>query len=266
MDWLDLLAVQGILRSLLQHHNSKASIHQCSARTWPREDEKCWLLPPPGGQSSDCSRGEKELCVLGCNRWTKFPSYWAGRGDEHGFWFKMFQQVLLNFSIFSWITVSALTLCPLGPFAEALKIFSSWLVCRLVFFFPHTVVLVVKFSPTCHFNLVSGIPRACWCQGTLIICEFRIKPPFPVCGYICGKGWCRESFPNTYQTQIIKGDSDTRATYPLPSLPSSLFPLTYSQWLIQPHQLIAILPYPVTQSKLVIPDTCSVLAIENNQV
>ena len=31
MDWLDLLAVQGTLRSLLQHHSSKASIHQCSA-------------------------------------------------------------------------------------------------------------------------------------------------------------------------------------------------------------------------------------------
>ena len=31
MDWLDLLAVQGTLKSLLQHHNSKASIHQHSA-------------------------------------------------------------------------------------------------------------------------------------------------------------------------------------------------------------------------------------------
>ena len=31
MDWLDLLAVQGTLRSLLQHHSSKASIPQCSA-------------------------------------------------------------------------------------------------------------------------------------------------------------------------------------------------------------------------------------------
>ena len=30
MDWLDLLAVQGTLRSLLQHHSSKASILQCS--------------------------------------------------------------------------------------------------------------------------------------------------------------------------------------------------------------------------------------------
>ena len=31
MDWLDLLAVQGTLRSLLQHHHSKASILQFSA-------------------------------------------------------------------------------------------------------------------------------------------------------------------------------------------------------------------------------------------
>ena len=31
MDWLDLLAVQGTLKSLLQHHSSKASILQSSA-------------------------------------------------------------------------------------------------------------------------------------------------------------------------------------------------------------------------------------------
>ena len=31
MDWLGLLAVQGTLKSLLQHHSSKASILQCSA-------------------------------------------------------------------------------------------------------------------------------------------------------------------------------------------------------------------------------------------
>ena len=45
MDWLDLLAVQGTLRSLLQHHSSKASILRCSAflqsnshiHTWPQE-------------------------------------------------------------------------------------------------------------------------------------------------------------------------------------------------------------------------------------
>ena len=31
MDWLDLLAVQGTLKTLLQHHSSKASILRCSA-------------------------------------------------------------------------------------------------------------------------------------------------------------------------------------------------------------------------------------------
>ena len=31
MDWLDLLAIRGTLKSLLQHHSSKASILQCSA-------------------------------------------------------------------------------------------------------------------------------------------------------------------------------------------------------------------------------------------
>ena len=45
IDWFDLLAVQGTLKSLLQHHSSKASILQCSAffmsnshiHTWPLE-------------------------------------------------------------------------------------------------------------------------------------------------------------------------------------------------------------------------------------
>ena len=31
IDWLDLLAVQGIFKSLLQHHRSKASVLRCSA-------------------------------------------------------------------------------------------------------------------------------------------------------------------------------------------------------------------------------------------
>ena len=31
MDWLDLLTVQGTLKSLLQNHSSKASVLQCSA-------------------------------------------------------------------------------------------------------------------------------------------------------------------------------------------------------------------------------------------
>ena len=45
MDWLDLLAVQGTLKSLLQHHSSKVLIRRCSAfsqsnthiHTWPLE-------------------------------------------------------------------------------------------------------------------------------------------------------------------------------------------------------------------------------------
>ena len=41
MDWLDLLAAQGTLKSLLQYHSSKASILRCSAfftvHTWPQE-------------------------------------------------------------------------------------------------------------------------------------------------------------------------------------------------------------------------------------
>ena len=35
MDWLDLFAVQETLKSLLQHHNSNASIFWCSVSLWP---------------------------------------------------------------------------------------------------------------------------------------------------------------------------------------------------------------------------------------
>ena len=50
MDWLDLLAVQGTLKSLLQHHSSKASILLCSAfftvpiTSWQIEDKKVEVL------------------------------------------------------------------------------------------------------------------------------------------------------------------------------------------------------------------------------
>ena len=40
MDWLDLLAVQGTLKSLLQHHSSKASILRCSAFFTVQDDVK----------------------------------------------------------------------------------------------------------------------------------------------------------------------------------------------------------------------------------
>ena len=54
MDWLDLLAVLGTLKSLLQHHSSKASILRHSAfftvqlyiHTWPLEKPWPWLDGP----------------------------------------------------------------------------------------------------------------------------------------------------------------------------------------------------------------------------
>ena len=48
MDWFDLLAVQGTLKSLLQHHSSKASILQPSAFFIERKSHICtWLLEKP---------------------------------------------------------------------------------------------------------------------------------------------------------------------------------------------------------------------------
>ena len=46
MPWLDLLVVQGTLKSLLQHHSSKASILQCSAffTDCSHEIKRCLLL------------------------------------------------------------------------------------------------------------------------------------------------------------------------------------------------------------------------------
>ena len=44
MDWLDLLAVQGTLKSLLQHHSSKALIFRCSASGWASSQIRTWLL------------------------------------------------------------------------------------------------------------------------------------------------------------------------------------------------------------------------------
>ena len=46
-DWLDLLAVQGTLKSLLQDHNSKASILWHSAFFLPNSHIHTWLLEKP---------------------------------------------------------------------------------------------------------------------------------------------------------------------------------------------------------------------------
>ena len=47
IDWFDLHAVQGTLRSFLQHHNSKASILHCSAFLWSNFHVHTWLLEKP---------------------------------------------------------------------------------------------------------------------------------------------------------------------------------------------------------------------------
>ena len=47
MDWFDLLAIQGTLKSLLQHHSSKAPILQCSAFFIVQLYIHTWLLEKP---------------------------------------------------------------------------------------------------------------------------------------------------------------------------------------------------------------------------
>ena len=47
MDWFDLLAVQGTLESLLQHHSSKASVLRHSTSLWFNSHMHTWLLEKP---------------------------------------------------------------------------------------------------------------------------------------------------------------------------------------------------------------------------
>ena len=47
IDWFHLLAVQGTLKSLLQHHSSKASILQCQPSLWSNSHIHTWLLEKP---------------------------------------------------------------------------------------------------------------------------------------------------------------------------------------------------------------------------
>ena len=47
MDWLDLLAVQGTLKSLLQHHSSKPSVLQHSASLYSNSHIHTWQLEKP---------------------------------------------------------------------------------------------------------------------------------------------------------------------------------------------------------------------------
>ena len=47
MDWLELLAVQGTLKSLLQHHGSKASIFGAELSLWSNSHIHTWLQEKP---------------------------------------------------------------------------------------------------------------------------------------------------------------------------------------------------------------------------
>ena len=46
-DWFDLLAVQGTLKSLLQHHSWKASIFGAQPSLWSNSHIRTWLLERP---------------------------------------------------------------------------------------------------------------------------------------------------------------------------------------------------------------------------
>ena len=69
IDWFDLLVVQGTLKTLLQHHSSKASILQCSAffivpthiHAWLLEKPQLWLYKPLSAKWCLCFL----ICCLG---------------------------------------------------------------------------------------------------------------------------------------------------------------------------------------------------------
>ena len=72
MDWLDLLAVQGTLKSLLQHHTSKASILGTQLSLWPGLS---YLCIPGAGPSSGFLSSCFFLIALGlCRCAPAFPS------------------------------------------------------------------------------------------------------------------------------------------------------------------------------------------------
>ena len=47
IDWFDLHAVQGILKSLLQHHNLKHQFFRAQTSIWPNSHVPTWLLEKP---------------------------------------------------------------------------------------------------------------------------------------------------------------------------------------------------------------------------
>ena len=68
MDWLDLLAVQRTLKSLFQHHSSKASILWCSVVFIVHSHTHTWLLEKP--ELTSCMLNLLQSCGLFETIWT----------------------------------------------------------------------------------------------------------------------------------------------------------------------------------------------------
>ena len=67
IDWLDLLAIQGTLKSLLQHHSSKASILWCSAFLWSNFHIHTWPLGKPQPWLHGSLSPKWCICFLKCS-------------------------------------------------------------------------------------------------------------------------------------------------------------------------------------------------------
>ena len=61
IDWFDLLEVQGTLKNLLQHHNSKASIFCAQPSLWSNSHIQTWLLEKSSGFPGGAS-GKEPTC------------------------------------------------------------------------------------------------------------------------------------------------------------------------------------------------------------
>ena len=101
IDWFDLLAVQGTLKSLLQHHNLKASILQCSAFFMVQIyfPLNCFLNPVVVGKDnrSGCTKvfpGGLEGKQSACN--VNNPGLLPGSGRSPG------KEIATHSSILSW--------------------------------------------------------------------------------------------------------------------------------------------------------------------
>ena len=88
MDWLDLLAVQGTLKSLLQHHSSKASIlwhsfecHHFLANKWGNNgnSDRLYFGGSKITADGDCSNEIKRCLLLGIKVMTKLDGILKSR-------------------------------------------------------------------------------------------------------------------------------------------------------------------------------------------